>query len=74
MKEMIADAYVLYHYTRYNADCRREETDEETEEWEQEQIRRGAQAPIDAAPAQKMKEIYRPAPSRPPKNCVLVYY
>ncbi|KAJ7432756.1 nineteen complex-related protein 2-domain-containing protein [Mycena galericulata] len=46
MKEMIADA---------------EETDEETEEWEQEQIRRGAQAPIDASPAPKVKETYKPA-------------
>ncbi|KAJ7677425.1 nineteen complex-related protein 2-domain-containing protein [Mycena rosella] len=50
MKEMIADA---------------EETDEETEEWEQEQIRRGAQAPIDASPAPKAKEIYKPAPIPP---------
>ncbi|KAJ7451559.1 nineteen complex-related protein 2-domain-containing protein [Mycena latifolia] len=50
MKEMIADA---------------EETDEETEEWEQEQIRRGAQAPIDVSPAMKVKEIYKPAPIPP---------
>ncbi|KAJ7021614.1 nineteen complex-related protein 2-domain-containing protein [Mycena alexandri] len=50
MKEMIADA---------------EETDEETDEWEQEQIRRGAQAPIDASPAPKAKEIYKPAPIPP---------
>ncbi|KAJ7718488.1 nineteen complex-related protein 2-domain-containing protein [Mycena maculata] len=47
MKEMIADA---------------EETDEETEEWEQEQIRRGAQASVDASPAPKVKETYKPAP------------
>ncbi|KAJ6584175.1 nineteen complex-related protein 2-domain-containing protein [Mycena vulgaris] len=50
MKEMLADA---------------EETDEETEEWEQEQIRRGAQASIDASPASKVKEIYKPAPIPP---------
>ncbi|KAF7364986.1 GC-rich sequence DNA-binding factor-like protein [Mycena venus] len=50
MKEMIADA---------------EETDEETDEWEQEQIRRGAQAPVDASPAPKAKETYRPAPIPP---------
>ncbi|KAJ7816924.1 nineteen complex-related protein 2-domain-containing protein [Mycena olivaceomarginata] len=49
MKELIADA---------------EETDEETDEWEQEQIRRGAQAPVDASPAPKVKETYKPAPSR----------
>ncbi|KAJ6621800.1 nineteen complex-related protein 2-domain-containing protein [Mycena sp. CBHHK59/15] len=50
MKEMIADA---------------EETDEETEEWEQEQIRRGAPAPLDASPLPKLKETYRPAPIPP---------
>ncbi|KAJ7784341.1 nineteen complex-related protein 2-domain-containing protein [Mycena metata] len=50
MKEMIADA---------------EETDEETDEWEQEQIRRGAQAPTDTSPALKVKEIYKPAPIPP---------
>ncbi|KAJ7159856.1 nineteen complex-related protein 2-domain-containing protein [Mycena crocata] len=48
MKEMIADA---------------EETDEETDEWEQEQIRRGAQAPLESAP--KVKETYKPAPIPP---------
>ncbi|KAJ6585237.1 nineteen complex-related protein 2-domain-containing protein [Mycena capillaripes] len=47
MKEMIADA---------------DETDEETDEWEQEQIRRGAQAPIDASPGPKVKETYKAAP------------
>ncbi|KAJ7132963.1 nineteen complex-related protein 2-domain-containing protein [Mycena filopes] len=50
MKEMIADA---------------EETDEETDEWEQEQIRRGAQVPVDTSPAPKVKEIYKPAPIPP---------
>ncbi|KAJ7818525.1 nineteen complex-related protein 2-domain-containing protein [Mycena olivaceomarginata] len=50
MKELIADA---------------EETDEETDEWEQEQIRRGAQAPVDASPAPKVKETYKPAPIPP---------
>ncbi|KAJ7079818.1 nineteen complex-related protein 2-domain-containing protein [Mycena belliarum] len=46
MKELIADA---------------EEVDEETDEWEHEQIRRGAQAPRDASLAPKVKEIYKPA-------------
>ncbi|KAJ6508474.1 nineteen complex-related protein 2-domain-containing protein [Mycena sanguinolenta] len=50
MQEMIADAA---------------ETDEETDEWEQEQIRRGAQTPADASPAPKAKEIYKPV-SIPP--------
>ncbi|KAJ7643933.1 nineteen complex-related protein 2-domain-containing protein [Roridomyces roridus] len=50
MKEMIADA---------------EEIDEETEEWEQEQIRRGAQAPIEKSPAIKAKETYKPTPIPP---------
>ncbi|KAJ6462024.1 nineteen complex-related protein 2-domain-containing protein [Mycena vitilis] len=49
MKEMIAEAA---------------ESDEEADEWEQEQIRRGAQAPIDASPGPKVKETYKPAPSR----------
>ncbi|KAF8171926.1 nineteen complex-related protein 2-domain-containing protein [Mycena galopus ATCC 62051] len=44
------------------------ETDEETDEWEQEQIRRGAQAPVDASPAAKIKEVYRPAPSNTPSH------
>ncbi|KAJ7195498.1 nineteen complex-related protein 2-domain-containing protein [Mycena pura] len=47
MKEMIADA---------------EEVDEETDEWEQEQLRRGALASIDSSPVQKVKETYKPAP------------
>ncbi|KAJ7244984.1 nineteen complex-related protein 2-domain-containing protein [Mycena haematopus] len=50
MQEMIADAA---------------ETDEETDEWEQEQIRRGAQRPVDASPAPKAKEIYKAAPIPP---------
>ena len=41
----------------------REEEDEETMEWEQEQLRRGGhQTPEPSAPA-KVKEVYRPAPS-----------
>ncbi|EDR13826.1 uncharacterized protein LACBIDRAFT_309262 [Laccaria bicolor S238N-H82] len=48
MKEMIADA---------------EEEDEETMEWEQEQLRRGGhQTPEPSAPS-KVKEAYKPAPS-----------
>ncbi|KAK7005823.1 GC-rich sequence DNA-binding factor-like protein [Favolaschia claudopus] len=51
MKEMIADA---------------EEMDEETDEWEQEQIRRGAQAPADTSSASiKVKETYKPSPIPP---------
>ncbi|KAF7346601.1 GC-rich sequence DNA-binding factor-like protein [Mycena sanguinolenta] len=51
MQEMIADAA---------------ETDEETDEWEQEQIRRGAQAPADASPAPKIKGDLQSVPPATP--------
>ncbi|KAF7298985.1 GC-rich sequence DNA-binding factor-like protein [Mycena indigotica] len=49
MKELIADA---------------EEVDEETEEWEQEQIRRAGHASF-GPPAKKAQEIYKPTPIPP---------
>ncbi|KAI0058268.1 hypothetical protein BV25DRAFT_1919473 [Artomyces pyxidatus] len=48
MQELIADA---------------EEVDEETQEWEQEQIRRGGMKEEEAAPV--MKQVYKPAPIPP---------
>lgn len=41
-----------------------EEVDEETMEWEQEQLRRGGHQTYDASPASKPKQIYKPAPSK----------
>ncbi|KAF8158053.1 nineteen complex-related protein 2-domain-containing protein [Crassisporium funariophilum] len=51
MKELIADA---------------EEEDEETVEWEQEQLRRGGHRTPDPSIASKVKQIYKPAPIPPP--------
>ncbi|KAF7314405.1 GC-rich sequence DNA-binding factor-like protein [Mycena kentingensis (nom. inval.)] len=51
MKELIADA---------------EEVDEETDEWEQEQIRRAGHSSFEASPAKKPKQVYKPAPIPPP--------
>ncbi|KAA1469958.1 GCFC-domain-containing protein [Dentipellis sp. KUC8613] len=50
MKEMIADA---------------EEVDEETEEWEQEQLRRGGMSAIEQLEKAPVKPVYRPAPIPP---------
>ncbi|KAF8887184.1 nineteen complex-related protein 2-domain-containing protein [Infundibulicybe gibba] len=47
MKEMIADA---------------EEQDDETVEWEQEQLRRGGHRTPERSPAPKPKEVYKPTP------------
>ncbi|TFY70970.1 hypothetical protein EVG20_g2035 [Dentipellis fragilis] len=48
MKEMIADA---------------EEVDEETEEWEQEQLRRGGMSAIEQLEKASAKPVYKPTPS-----------
>ncbi|TFK40869.1 nineteen complex-related protein 2-domain-containing protein [Crucibulum laeve] len=50
MKELIADA---------------EEEDEETMEWEQEQLRRGGHRTPEPTSAQKVKQVYKPAPIPP---------
>ncbi|PPQ72250.1 hypothetical protein CVT26_006977, partial [Gymnopilus dilepis] len=50
MREMIADA---------------EEEDEETMEWEQEQLRRGGHHTPEPSAAPKVKQVYRPAPIPP---------
>lgn len=68
MKEMIADACVriltgFLSSIHLDMFMFREEEDEETMEWEQEQLRRGGhQTPEPSAPA-KVKEVYKPAPS-----------
>ncbi|KAJ2933384.1 hypothetical protein H1R20_g3695, partial [Candolleomyces eurysporus] len=45
-----------------------EEVDEETMEWEQEQLRRGGHRAYDASPASKPKQIYKPAPIPAPSS------
>ncbi|THH09290.1 hypothetical protein EW146_g8722 [Bondarzewia mesenterica] len=50
MKELIADA---------------EEVDEETEEWEQEQLRRGGLKAVESAAQKPLKQVYKPAPIPP---------
>jgi len=68
MEEMIADAYVdsIIHplvACKTHALCREEE-DEETMEWEHEQLRRGGhRTPEPSSSSSKAKEIYRAAPS-----------
>ncbi|KAI0053189.1 hypothetical protein FA95DRAFT_1552680 [Auriscalpium vulgare] len=51
MLELIADA---------------EEVDEETEEWEHEQIRRGGMRPEELSAPAPVKQVYKPAPLPPP--------
>ncbi|KAI6114380.1 GCFC-domain-containing protein [Pisolithus sp. B1] len=53
MQEMIADA---------------DEQDEETVEWEREQLRRGGLDPFATASAAPEKQVYKPAPIPPPTN------
>ncbi|KIN99575.1 hypothetical protein M404DRAFT_16456 [Pisolithus tinctorius Marx 270] len=53
MQEMIADA---------------DEEDEETIEWEREQLRRGGLDPFARADAVPEKQVYKPAPIPPPTN------
>lgn len=67
MEEMIADAYVdsLSFFQTHTHVLSREEEDEETMEWEQEQLRRGGhQTPEPSSSSSKVKEIYRAAPSK----------
>jgi hypothetical protein len=68
MEEMIADAYVssplppkcIHTYTIF-----REEEDEETMEWEHEQLRRGGhQTPEPSSSSSKVKQVYKAAPSK----------
>lgn len=62
MKELIADAWVhivsihVSSYILYS-----EEVDEETIEWEQEQLRRGGHKTPEPSP--NVKQVYKPAPS-----------
>ena len=56
MKEMIEDVYVG------------DEEDEETKEWESEQLRRGGHHAPEPT-ASKVKQVYKPAPSTPVLFC-----
>lgn len=64
MKEMIADAYVslLCALVLYSQ-IFREEEDEETVEWEQEQLRRGGHRTPEPSSSTKFKQVYKAAPS-----------
>lgn len=66
MKEMIEDAYanlhVLWPIFANATFVLREEEDEETMEWEQEQLRRGGHRASSVQPT-AVKQEYRPAPS-----------
>src|SRR5437016_134936 len=70
MEEMIADAYVV---SLFSLRCMhihilfREEEDEETMEWEHEQLRRGGhRTPEPSSSSSKVKQVYKAAPSKQP--------
>jgi len=44
----------------------REEEDDESMEWEREQLRRGGHFKMAAADKERTKQVYKPAPSRLP--------
>lgn len=64
MKELIADAYVYpMSYSPFlTHPSFREEEDEETVEWEQEQLRRGGHRTPEPSSVEA-KQVYKPAPS-----------
>ena len=62
MKELIADAWVVNIFLLYILTLlHSEEEDEETIEWEQEQLRRGGHKTPE--PSAEVKQVYKPAPS-----------
>ena len=62
MKELIADAWVVNIFLLYILTLlHSEEEDEETIEWEQEQLRRGGHKTPE--PSAQVKQVYKPAPS-----------
>jgi hypothetical protein len=64
MKELIADAWVVKIFLIYIyilTLLHSEEEDEETIEWEQEQLRRGGHKTPE--PSAEVKQVYKPAPS-----------
>lgn len=65
MKELIADAYVypMLYYLFLTLRALREEEDEETAEWEQEQLRRGGHHTPEPSSVET-KQVYKPAASK----------
>lgn len=74
MKELIADAWVIYIFSThiFSRILYSEEEDEETIEWEQEQLRRGGHKTPE--PSAKVKPVYKPAPSNVSFPFVLIMH
>ena len=73
MKELIADAWAvnIFLIYIYSHTFHSEEEDEETIEWEQEQLRRGGHKTPE--PSAEVKQVYKPAPSNVSFHFVLKY-
>lgn len=64
MRDLIDEAYVTTPYCVFFLRLfGRAEEDEETQEWEQEQLRRGGHRTLELDQAAKIKPTYKPAPS-----------
>lgn len=64
MRDLIDEAYVSIPYSiSFLRLFGRAEEDEETREWEQEQLRRGGHRTSEHDQAARIKPIYKPAPS-----------